>query len=618
MTKPIPPCVAAVVLILTGLLSAATYKIESSGDLVRFNYNGDGPYTTSYAIIGRDGDGFLSIRNGGIVNSNRMECGYFAGSSGKVRIEGSGSFLNALVTIGFYGIGDLVIADGGKLVSPSTGTVGYFAASKPSTVLVEGTGSAWEAPGYLLIGLYGEGHLMIEKGGRVHTKDTLQIGGGSQGVGEVVVKGVGSRLHIEDKLHVGVFGQGSLRLLDGGVAQVTDLGFGTRGGSGKIWMAGGLLAWKGDHSSDIATLRKSLVIYDGSNWESGETSKILTVTYVPASGIPARKELADYAGYTVIEGGIGAPPPVPASISVSSGSGQLADVNAIFGKSLQALVKDAADNPMSGIPVTFTAPDSGASAVFEENTSITVTTDTNGIANSGVVTANGTNGSYAVTATVDPVATPATFQLANGTVSPTPTMSPTPSGGFKASAQTGLFDITVPVRNTTPLPINGFRLHVDISSYLADYPSLRLYNASSPAGSSGVYVDYPYPVALDEVVSMKLSFYTSTRTFPNPFTPGLSVETLGTSQVSDTNGNGVQPRMVTMQDGAILLEFPSVPGRWYRVRYSADTIHWRDCPVPLQAAGTRMQWMDSGPPFTNSPPSSVPSRFYIVNEITVP
>ncbi len=186
------------------------------------------------------------------------------------------------------------------------------------------------------------------------------------------------------------------------------------------------------------------------------------------------------------------------------------------------------------------------------------------------------------------------------------------------NSQSGLFELTVTVTNTTPLPINGFRLHVDFSAYLAAYPSLRLYNATSPVGSADVYVDYPYPVALDGVVPVKLTFYTSTRTFPDPFAPVLSVETLASSQVPDTNGSGVQPRIVMLPDGNILLEFSSVAGQWYRVRYSSDMVNWSDCPVPIQASTNRMQWIDSGAPFTNVPPSEVPSRFYTVNEIAAP
>jgi hypothetical protein len=96
------------------------------------------------------------------------------------------------------------------------------------------------------------------------------------------------------------------------------------------------------------------------------------------------------------------------------------------------------------------------------------------------------------------------------------------------------------------------------------------------------------------------------------------VETLASSQAPDTNGGGVQPRIVRLSDGLILLEFPSLVGHWYRVRYSSDMVNWSDSPVPLQAGTNRMQWIDSGPPFTNVPPSEIPSRYYRVNEIAVP
>ncbi|MEO7099627.1 MAG: DUF11 domain-containing protein, partial [Luteolibacter sp.] len=190
--------------------------------------------------------------------------------------------------------------------------------------------------------------------------------------------------------------------------------------------------------------------------------------------------------------------------------------------------------------------------------------------------------------------------------------------GIGVTSQTGLFDVTVNVTNTTPLPINGFRLHVDYSAYKAAYPSLRLYNASSAAGASDVYVDYPFPVAVDAQISLKLSFYTSTRTFPSPFKPKLTVDILPSSQIADSNGSGVQPRMVKLANSNILLEFPSVVGKWYRVRFSSDLVHWQDCPVPLQAGTNRMQWIDSGPPFTDVSPAQAKSRFYLVNEIVAP
>lgn len=231
-----------------------------------------------------------------------------------------------------------------------------------------------------------------------------------------------------------------------------------------------------------------------------------------------------------------------------------------------------------------------------------------------ILTATATASS--TTADPAPANNTATAIAAVGTVNPTAVQPVTT--GIGVTSQTGLFDVIVNVTNTTPLPINGFRLHVNFNAYKAAYPSLRLYNASSAPGAADVYVDFPFPVAVDAVVAMKLSFYTSTRTFPSPFKPVLTVETLLSSQVPDTNGNGVQPRLVRLADKTVLLEFPSVVGKWYRVRFSADMVHWFDCPVPIQAGNSKMQWIDSGPPFTNVPPANVPSRFYIVNEIVTP
>jgi hypothetical protein len=88
---------------------------------------------------------------------------------------------------------------------------------------------------------------------------------------------------------------------------------------------------------------------------------------------------------------------------------------------LQALVKDASANPVSGASVTFTSPASGASALLGGSTSSTVITNTSGIA-TAAATANGTVGAYVVTATVAGVATPASFSLTNVAV-------PTGGGG---------------------------------------------------------------------------------------------------------------------------------------------------------------------------------------------
>ncbi len=102
----------------------------------------------------------------------------------------------------------------------------------------------------------------------------------------------------------------------------------------------------------------------------------------------------------------------PASITATSGTPQSTAINTVFATNLQAIVKDAGNNPLSGVTVTFAAPGSGASGSFAGGV-VTATTNASGIATAAVLTANGTAGSYSVTASVSGVSTPATFALTN-------------------------------------------------------------------------------------------------------------------------------------------------------------------------------------------------------------
>ena len=88
---------------------------------------------------------------------------------------------------------------------------------------------------------------------------------------------------------------------------------------------------------------------------------------------------------------------IPASIIATAGTPQSATVNTAFATALQATVKDASSNPVSGVTVTFTAPASGASAAFSGSATATATTNASGIASAPALTANGQTGSYTVT-----------------------------------------------------------------------------------------------------------------------------------------------------------------------------------------------------------------------------
>jgi hypothetical protein len=99
------------------------------------------------------------------------------------------------------------------------------------------------------------------------------------------------------------------------------------------------------------------------------------------------------------------------SIVASAGTPQSTAVSTPFGTPLQATVRDSGGNLVSGTPVVFAAPSSGASGTF--GGPATVNTDPNGVATAPTLTANATPGGYTVTATVASVATPASFSLTN-------------------------------------------------------------------------------------------------------------------------------------------------------------------------------------------------------------
>src|SRR5882762_7320437 len=103
----------------------------------------------------------------------------------------------------------------------------------------------------------------------------------------------------------------------------------------------------------------------------------------------------------------------PASITATAGTPQSATVNTGFAAQLQATVRDASNNPLSGVTVTFGAPASGASGTFAGGAN-TAVTNALGVATAAVLTANSTaGGPYNVTASVTGVSTPANFSLTN-------------------------------------------------------------------------------------------------------------------------------------------------------------------------------------------------------------
>lgn len=118
---------------------------------------------------------------------------------------------------------------------------------------------------------------------------------------------------------------------------------------------------------------------------------------------------AGSANYTLVIAGT-----IPASVTVTAGNSQTAVPGTAFATALQATVRDGNSNPLGGVNVMFAAPASGASGTFPGGVStVIVVTNGSGVATAPTLTANTIQGGYAVTATVNGVPTPATFNLNN-------------------------------------------------------------------------------------------------------------------------------------------------------------------------------------------------------------
>ena len=149
-------------------------------------------------------------------------------------------------------------------------------------------------------------------------------------------------------------------------------------------------------------------------------------------------------GYTVTATTTGATSPAsfsltniagpPMSVAATAGASQSATIKTAFTTALQATVRDANNNPVSGASVIFVAPATGASGTFSNGTAtITVATAATGVA-SAPFTANAVaGGPYSVTATVSGL-TPVSFSLTNN---PGPAASIAATAGASQSAMIG-------------------------------------------------------------------------------------------------------------------------------------------------------------------------------------
>jgi outer membrane autotransporter protein len=178
-----------------------------TGSVAGVNVAGQGSiWSNDNLIVGYDGTGELNVTGGGEVNSSlTATIGGFPDhyGTGTATVSGAGSVWNsANLAVGYNGEGELTIANGGE-VNQQDAYIGS-GLDGVGTVLVIGTGSKWISRNSLTVGSLGAGDLTVEAGGSVESV-TGSIGAypfpGSQGT--ATVSGDGSVWNNSGDLSIG-------------------------------------------------------------------------------------------------------------------------------------------------------------------------------------------------------------------------------------------------------------------------------------------------------------------------------------------------------------------------------------------------------------------------------
>ena len=124
--------------------------------------------SSTHAYIGKDANGGISVIEGDHIIAHGAYLGYDSGVYGSATIDGAGSSWSCSgnLYVGFCGQGTLDISNGGNVSCQGDGCIGYWNGSS-GEVSVDGEGSTWNCSEGLYVADYGQGTLKITNGGTV-------------------------------------------------------------------------------------------------------------------------------------------------------------------------------------------------------------------------------------------------------------------------------------------------------------------------------------------------------------------------------------------------------------------------------------------------------------------
>ncbi|TWU00597.1 hypothetical protein Pla108_15490 [Botrimarina colliarenosi] len=229
-----------------GYRAGANGTLNVTGPGSRFDANGD------FILVGFQGNGFLNIEDGGVVNANSLVLGDEPGSAGSaITVDGAGSQLNLTrrLTVGDQDDTTMVVS-GGAVVNVATNPgaavdnqrliIGRAASGNDSSLTVTGAGSTVNyfggeriSVGFQAGAVADRNELRVLDGGVVRafrtdaanpaTQGFMVLGDEANGHGELLVDGPGSLVDVRH-LNIGeqTSASGVVNVRNGGVVQVAD------------------------------------------------------------------------------------------------------------------------------------------------------------------------------------------------------------------------------------------------------------------------------------------------------------------------------------------------------------------------------------------------------------
>jgi hypothetical protein len=169
--------------------------------------------------------------------------------------------------------------------------------------------------------------------------------------------------------------------------------------------------------------------------------------------------------------------------------------------------------------------------------------------------------------------------------------------GVEFNPQTGLYEQRVRVSNPTPITLPALRIYV-----LGLLPSVHVYNPSGT--TNGIpFVQYNSPLVPGGAVDLVIEYYITSSAVPTPSLVALPVPSNdGGGTVVDGTEVPIN-RVILRTDGSVLVEFATELNRIYYVQYNDSSV-WKTAMPAVAGNGTWIQWIDAGPPKTDSAPTA--------------